>query len=478
MKQLQKHMKEAASLPPVGSDAIFFSNATYQVGVAGPSKGEIQWPFIHLGENGEPLDGFCSCSEEDEAGCVHLAKAYLVCARPKEGPPLHKAFEHSLFKALGLLWFRFGKQTYKENKLKSGPVTIYAKAAREKDFLSEIIEKSGEATEETSLKLSRLSPEELESYRRGRPSEALAYELSLWADIAKWLFIKKELGELQEIKIAYDKEQFPKEATFIFTGLEVICPIEKEQIGLWVDHLEDLPAPLFVKSLSKLCAAKLEGGALVLERSGKALGGLVEGPGYLYAPKEGFYKTQAKTERIERRDLEAFLDERSDEITNFFAVDRRAHSCKHALAFDEKNQLHICPYLFDPGDLTEGVSFLLDHWAYIDGKGFFAIQPPRFGGERIVRAENVGEFLMDQRFWLQDYPGFAVHLFQLDTDWSFRAEANGSLKFFQQFIETPRETIDLGEWVYVRGEGFFQKKGLLFLPHALEAKPHPERSGR
>lgn len=468
MKRLQKHIKEAESLPAVGSDAIFFSNATYQVGVAGPSQGEIQWPFVHLGEKGELVDGFCSCSEEDEAGCVHLAKAYLVCARPKQGLPLHKAFEHSLFKMLGLHWFRLGTFAYKENRLTSGPVTIVAKGAREQAFLKEMIAKSGEATEETSLKFSGLSSEEIESYRKGRPSETLAYQLSLWADIAKWLFIKNELGELKEVKVAYDHSQFPKSATFIFTGLEVSCPIE---IDLWLEHLDDLPTPLFVKNLSQLQTARIERGALVLERSGKAIQGLVEGPGYFYDPQKGFYKIQAQTERIENKELEAFLDERSGEITEFFAIEHKAGICQHALAFDEKNRLHICPYLFEVGDLTEGRSFLLDHWAYIDGKGFFAIEPPRFGGERIVRAENVGEFLMDQRFWLQDYPGFAVHLFQLDTDWSFEVLANGDLKFFQQFIETPRETIDLGEWVYVRGEGFFQKKGSSFY-HTLSKQSH------
>jgi len=471
MKELQKHMREAESLPAVGSDAIFFSNATYQVGVAGPSKDELQWPFIHLGENNELIDGFCSCSEEDEAGCVHLAKAYLVCARPKQGKALHKAFDHSLFKALGLFWYRRPKFTYNEQTLKAGPLTIRASAKREQAFLTEIIEKSGDSAEETSLKFSGLSSEEIESYRRGRPSEALAYALSLWSDIAKWLFIKKELGELAEVKITYDSAQFPSKATFLFKGLEVTCPIEKEEIALWIEHLADLPSPLFVKTLSYLKAVRLERKALILERSGETIEGLIEGPGYLYEPKKGFYRQQEQMERIEKKELEAFLDTRANEIADFFAVDKKIHSCKHALNFDEKNRLHISPYLFEKGDLTNKESFLLDRWAYIDGKGFFATQPPRFGGERVVRAENVGEFLMDQRFWLQDYPGFAVHLFQLDTDWSFRVEKNGDIQFFQQFIETPRETIDLGEWVYVRGEGFFQKKGSSFY-HTLSKQNH------
>lgn len=470
MKQLQKHMKEAKSLPPVGSDAIFFSNATYQVGVSDPSKSEMQWPFVHLGEKGELVDGFCSCSEGDEAGCIHLAKAYLVCARPEVGLPLHKAFDHSLFKVLGLHWFRLGKFTFKESQLRCGPVSVSATAKCERDFLSEIVEKSGEF-EETSLKFSGLSPEEIESYRRGCSSEALAYALSLWSDIAKWLFIKKEFGELSEMKIAYDSAQMPRAATFLFTGLEVTCPIEKEEISLWIDHLADFPSPLFVKNLAHLDAARLDRGALVLERSGDTPQGLIEGPGYLYEPKKGFYKTQKKTERVEKKELEVFLDERAGEIAPFFTVEKEPRTCKHALAFDEKNRLHILPYLFEAGDLTTGASFLLDHWAYIDGRGFFAIEPPRFGGERIVRTENVGEFLMDQRFWLQDYPGFAVHLFQLDTDWSFRVEGSGALKFFQQFVETPRETIDLGEWVYVRGEGFFQKKGSSFY-HTLSKQNH------
>lgn len=468
-------MKEAADFPPVTTDSIFFSNATYQIGVRSAVPGEaIQWPFIHLGEKGELVDGFCSCSEEDVAGCAHLAKAYMVAIGSRV-EPLHKCFENAFFKELGFTWFRLAESapfSYEKGVLKLGALVIRAEQKRELKFLEEIVEKSGEATEETSLKFSNLSEEEIASFRRGRPSERLAFELSLWADLAKWLFIKEELDELIKVDMTYDNTGFPKVASLHFKGLFVETPISKEEIGIWIDHLEKLPSPLFVKNLSHITRAYLKDRALILERGAKGASlekkDLVEGPSYLYLPKKGFYKTAAPKEVIESGALEDFLEHRRKEIEPFIPVHPEAKECRHSLYFDEKNQLHIRPYLFEEEDMIKEGSFILERWAYIVGKGFFAIQPPLFGGERIVRAENVAEFLMDQRFWLQDFPGFAVHLFQLDTEWTFEMEGS-RLRFFQAFVEAPRETIDLGEWVYVRGEGFFQKKGSSFY-HALTKK--------
>src|SRR5205823_5335693 len=64
-------------------------------------------------------------------------------------------------------------------------------------------------TEETSLKFSNLSEEEILLWKEGRPSAQLSYELSFWSDLAKWMMFLQDTGEKYKITFDYSTEGIP-----------------------------------------------------------------------------------------------------------------------------------------------------------------------------------------------------------------------------------------------------------------------------
>ncbi|MBM3198290.1 MAG: hypothetical protein FJZ58_03435, partial [Chlamydiae bacterium] len=184
--------------------SLVFSQGTYQAEII-DQKASF-WPVLSLDDRGQVLDAICSCSHE--GNCPHEAACYLAIFQGKE-EPLHRRFAKSFWHQLGstlrkkwgvrvdLLVREEGWKAYSSE----GDLlfAIHPRTQEGKDLLQELIENRLVETEETSLKFSNLSEEELLLWRQGRPSEALSYELSFWADLAKWFFIQQEQGVAYEL---------------------------------------------------------------------------------------------------------------------------------------------------------------------------------------------------------------------------------------------------------------------------------------
>ena len=155
---------------------ILFSNGTYQIEV------DSYWVLLHLDDTGEVLDQFCSC---DQAGCPHGDAARQAIFRGYKAP-LHVRFKHSLWAELFRLLEKRGKQ--------EGVVSLQMRSDLAKEFEREWITERKVETEETSLKFSNLPQEELDLFRKGRPSDALRFELSMWGALAEWFMIREDQG--------------------------------------------------------------------------------------------------------------------------------------------------------------------------------------------------------------------------------------------------------------------------------------------
>ncbi len=470
MKRLDAYFEQAEKLPNPKAEDVFFSKGTYQIGVQ--SGKEEVWPFLQISDSGDLIDGFCSCSEEDESGCPHLAKALQVATRNGKAP-LHKAFLSSLWYEVLLGVFRKSesdktKLSLQEDKLilKEGQKTwieIQAHGKALTEYLEELAQKSGQETEETSLKFSNLSAQEMAEYEAGKPSEALAFKLSLWGDIAKWLFIKEAFGQLKKVEFQGSKAEIPEAVLFDFDHVKVSILLQEKSLVLWLEKLLSL-GPVtssLVKSADKITRVFFDKERLVIER--EPLKGLedrkhLSGKGYIYVIGEGFWLTPAQKEEVPKEAIDRYLLEKSDALKAYIPIDKAPRALKTEIFFDEKSNLHLRPYIQEKGDLDRKKSACFDHWAYSENTGFVKIEKLPFGFHKVVRFENVGEFLQEARFWLEDQPGFAVHLFQLDTQWNYTADSSGNLHFTQGFSEMPKQTVDLGKWIYVREQGFFQKK--------------------
>ena len=84
-------------------------------------------------------------------------------------------------------------------------------------MIKEIVAQKREETEETSLKFSNLSPEELTLWKEGRPSPELSFELSFWSDLAKWCFNQQEDQKPYEIEFIDGDQKLPHAVQIEFT---------------------------------------------------------------------------------------------------------------------------------------------------------------------------------------------------------------------------------------------------------------------
>lgn len=472
MKQIEKHFSDAEKLSDPTAEDLFFSKGTYQIGIK--EKGEEYWPFLQLSDSGELRDGFCSCAQEDETGCPHLAKAYLVASGKNEKqPPLHIRFLKSLFNRVGLYLYKKSLLPKVKASLDAKAIeliedetplfSLKVKAKQTQDFVQELIDKSGEETEETSLKFSNLSAEELSQYEAGNVSDQLGFKLSLWGDIAKWLFAKAAFLKLKEITFVGEGNDLPTHAEFDFGDAHLTLALSEKELGDWLEGLMDLKASknLVIERADKITEAHFDGKSLVIKRA--ALSDIDETKlkrygEFVFVPNKGFWIAPPRKECIEIGELDSYLTEHYQTLSKALPIDPKPRTLKTELFFDDKSNLHLRPYIETKGDLDLPSSVVLTHWAYSENRGFVRIEKLPFGNHKIVRCDNVGEFLHEARFWLEDQPGFAVHLFQLDTQWSYEVSDSGKLTFRQGLLEMPRQTVDLGKWIYVEGEGFFQKK--------------------
>jgi hypothetical protein len=181
-----------------------FSGSTYQVLVEDPSHHQDFWVFLQLEGKRQIKDAFCSCETSSEGeGCLHLAVAYLSLFG-KYKSPLHQRFCRSLWNQICRLYCdRLGDDRSCMIQQANGfyicksahEKTIFiirAKTEEGKEKLDRLLNQAARETEETSLKFSNRSHEEILLWREGRPSPQLRYDLSFWSDIAKWLMLLQE----------------------------------------------------------------------------------------------------------------------------------------------------------------------------------------------------------------------------------------------------------------------------------------------
>jgi hypothetical protein len=196
-----------------------FSRGAYQVEVV--EKKTSFFPFLQMSDEGRVSDAFCTCklSEKGE-GCPHLSAAYLrIFNATKE--PLHVRFEKSLFNHLFLMASeRHGYEVkclkkesdgayFATSKTKKRLFSIEALNKPSIQRLKKIVAERVVETEETSIKFSNLTPEEIQNWREGKASHSLRYYLSFWCDLAKWLMWLADDGQDYEIKLAAEPGQVP-----------------------------------------------------------------------------------------------------------------------------------------------------------------------------------------------------------------------------------------------------------------------------
>ena len=468
---------------------VLFSEGTYQVEVFDPKADEPFWPFFQLDDHGKIFDYFCTCKVAEEGKeCRHL-KAARATILGKNVDPLHVRFRASLWNQLCLMGaLRLGFDP-KLKKSKEMVVTLASSTGKElfwlkartqeaKKVLKELLFERKVETEETSLKFSKLPPDELKLWREGRTSEELQYELSFWSDLAKWWMSLQEAGLKYEITFDMNEKVLPKWIKVKFSAVEFRFYVAEAHWERMIPALLTVDAPLRVYDM-----ADREIERMVYDKEGKrVLIKLKEGvelkeapPAeteiqvgeWQYVPRRGFYPVHFDPLLLEKevpeRKMGALFHNHARLLERFLCdetIHRGLYELSYHLELTQQKGLSICAYLLEPGDLQHPLSVRFDSWVYVAEKGFYHVKEPLFEElERVIPLAKVSGFISKHSNWLTQFPGFEMHLSAIEAQLSYSVSAEGTLSFEPHFelLEEEREAVDVGQWIYIQGKGFYPK---------------------
>lgn len=471
--------------------SFLFSEGTYQIEMVDPKTKESFAPFVQVDDAGKVQDAFCSCkAAEKKKKCPHLEAALQLIFRGK-AEPLHMRFRASLWNQLSLIGSQ--RHGYEGSCLKdenggwqalaaTGRKLFYLTAANEKTrkrFEKLIFDRPLE-TEETSLKFSNLPPQELMLWKQGRPTPKLRYELSFWSDLAKECMLRQDRGEPYKIDFVYEGgEPLPKWIQVEFKDFSFGFYLAEVNWVKIIPTLASVKAPLTVSEFSYRTLDKMiydeKQRQLVLDFKGakeelpshKFAEGIEIGE-WLFIPHKGFFPGRLdpllKESTIPQNKLGMFLARHAKLVKKHLAhttLQLEPVEARYKLFIDDKLTLHIRTFVFEPGDLEKPNSAHFGSWIYLDKKGFFPLVNQLFEGvEKIVSRPLVGDFVSRHRHWLAAYEGFQTHPSSLESHLSYEVMPDKSLRFEAraEFGEEQGEIVDFGEWIYIKGKGFYAKR--------------------
>ena len=480
---IEIYKKEADTLKSSIGEVIF-SEGTYQIEVQDLQKKEDFWPFLQIDDEGKVLDSFCSCStQEEEGGCPHLAAAYLQIYNGKK-EPLHARFRASFWnKICDLSSRRLGYETdvlihedeqyFRRSKTQKLLFSVLALRPEAKKELDAMILHRVEETEETSLKFSNLSLDEIMKWKEGKASHPLQYELSFWSDLAKWLMLLQEKNEPYRIEFT---GEVPPRIKVYSDEIELLFYVAEANYGEIIPSLITVDSPLKVHSYAGKKIKQIfydeEKSTFKIQTDEEEVEGEIKVKGHemgewIYVPKDGFYPKRAdplmKRDEIAKDEIASFLTQ----YTTLFQKHLKSikiHTdpvpVQYQLFF-ENECLHIQLYLFQPGDLQKSKAGFFVSWAYLPSRGFYRLDEVMFEQpEMIIPKEKVAEFVNRHRVWLHQFKEFQTHFGRLEAHMTYEVGEKGDIQFSAE-LDFPEEFdtfFDFGQWIYIKNQGFYMKK--------------------
>lgn len=469
---------------------MIFSEGTYQVEV---KDKETFWPFLQLDQSGKVKDSFCTChSLEGSGSCPHLAAAYLEIYK-QNTKPLHERYRTSLWNILMDLCSK--SYGYSSDILEVDKEAFVLLKERSKNFffikaqtqpgakkLDEILFPKQEPTEETSLKFSNLSQDELLDWKKGRPSHHLKYELSFWSDLGKWLMLMQERGDLFHLSFFPQDGALPKLLKIDFKEVSLKLEIELSYWNQILPALEKLGSPIPIYEYQGLVFEKITYNKELKEFTiqshekieltkkideAKKSQDFVDLGKWYYHRSIGFYAKDLdpilKQKKIKGDEAKYLLSKYYWLLQRYLTgaqIDPSFITLSYDLFFDPEYRLHIASYLFEKGDLQKPFSHHFDGWVFVDGKGFYQPKNLMFQEyEKIIPKRIVFEFVGNNKLWLNQFEGFQTHLTHIECYLTYVVDKWNRLCFRSSSgsFDESVGVVDFDEWVYIEGRGFYAK---------------------
>lgn len=480
-KQAQQWLEEGRIL------SLHFSRTTYQILIHSPDQEEGVWCFLQFDAYGELRDHFCDC--ETEEGDLYLATAYLAIFRGQR-QPLHLRFEKSfwlaLFSSLAKKHGVHGLSTKeaKHWKTKEGSLSLKSKNKEGHRLFASFLSSNQREQEESSLKFSCLSEKELTLWQAGTPSEELEWELSLWADLAKWCMVQQDMGASFSFSIE-EKQGLPLCYTLNHSSFTLTFTLSSQDLEELIPFFSKVNIPLRVIDLSlqaiESISYDVDQFCFFIQR--KPLNSPPSGVPcgkWTYVSGDGFYGSPGShplsADCVPESLVEQVLYDNRDllkEKLSTVSIHQESLLCSARCTIDKKGNLRLSPQLSTGEAIACPPSHFFGHWMYWHEKGFFPIhrQWPK-GIPVFTPRDQVAPILSQFRNWFNSQPGFRIHLAPVRTSLDYKLTSS-SLNFFRRIRthEGEEVTTQMGPYLYVKGSGFYQSlpsQNLLGIPAGTE----------
>lgn len=460
---------------------IIFSRSNYQIKVQEKNTGQWLWIFIHLNHTYQIEESLCPCEQfMNDQICVHIVAGYIVIFH-SQPEPLHIRFEKSIWHSIFFYMFLVSEDdrislSYTSNGYallgSTGDIICKLSTKNPKSlkeiqdlFFDRVIE-----TEETSMKFSHLSQEELELWRNNFPSQKLRYELSPWSDLAKRYMLQEEFGTFPKISF----NTIAKIPTIICITLPTITIEVLLDTSIWsnlipalLQYVSPITVYEFPNFFIKRMLYKRDDKKIIIEKEKISVfkTSLVSiTPEWNLIPNIGFIRATSNNlfekNELYQTDIITLFEKYISQAAKYLE-DESLHigvfPLQYEIYFDLEKQLHIDTYLFVKGDLSNPDIGFFFPWIY--SNGWYRVSGEIKKQKLVINSPNhIAEFIQTNSHWLTAFPGFVIHKMPMPFQPLLYAVEKEGLRFYDQKKKyDPDKYIDLGKWIYLKHIGFYPK---------------------
>lgn len=450
---------------------ILFSRQTFQ-GVCQDGQEEF-YPLIQLSEENQIQNVICSCGQE--TGLCKHADLLFERVVDSKGNSLSQEYEKSFLKSLFMHFFSFHEdeifeisrhQEHLHVQFKKESLEFKA-SSFDLDEIEKILLNTEVKDETNSLEFSSLPEDELYLYQANRPSFDFRFRLSVFNDLAKYIYLKDPLSKLFVNLVYLEDHKWDMRLKFDHIDIKVLS-----KSGLIQDCVCDLTpqitkTPLHQGSIDIKLELYFDAktGDLKIEKKAQHIPqeGRVDLNGYVFVPDQGFYSKQLdpifEHHRIE--DVPAFFDKYKAHISQLLtSVDVVGHKEKAHYHLEMLPSGHLSVRLDKAGpyDVNIETDHFFNPYILMGKKLLVELEEVLFDEMvKVITKDHLKSFLNRHRQFLKRYSGFEWHMasVQENLDYVFNGK---DLEFIQKHTEdVEQDYLDCGDFIYIEGSGFYPK---------------------
>ncbi|MFY7843300.1 MAG: DEAD/DEAH box helicase [Rhabdochlamydiaceae bacterium] len=468
--------------PSLYVSQLFFSNGSYQFEVKQDSPVATNYPYLRYNSKGELLDALCDCDHKEEQKnlCTHLKLVTSLVER-NDGRSLHLEFEQSFWYRLAFLWSQIHPhlEPYISKSQDGWQIRV-----RDLDILSisclnaeinaifeKILTEKEIETEENSLKFANLTELEMADYKKGRLSSSLQFELSIWSDLAKCLFLLWEQKKLLSIDLPTHFDSQNRYIDLVFETVKLKCCILDEFWNHLIPYFFSLPFNLPIHLLNHQITEKvfydtaqkkisLLGQNILIDPKDCSLLG-----DWLYHPDLGLFPSNndslIKDDQVSTENINFFLAKYASLISHKncnYPIQIKPKISKYHLFFDGEDSLHIEEYFHQKKDKMALDAHDFGGWCFLPAEGFFPCRHGYFEKSLVVSKEKISDFIEAHKNWFNEQPLFCLHESIDVPHYGYSVNQHNELHIYPILKGEEEPSKDLGRWIYIHSKGFFKKK--------------------